>query len=144
MAHHLKERYEKEVIPAWMKEFGLKNRMQVPRVEKIVINGLVERLHARGEADLPQRPALLHRPRDVRWRTKEPGWESFDRARAPRAERSGNSSTGRADFRSLPNKHGFVPAGASVRSLLRAVQVRQGGYRSCSFPAVSRAKSGWA
>jgi len=38
MAHHLKERYEKEVVPALMKEFGLKNRMQVPRLVKIVVN----------------------------------------------------------------------------------------------------------
>ncbi|NIM05697.1 MAG: 50S ribosomal protein L5 [Armatimonadetes bacterium] len=34
----LKERYIKEVIPALMKEFGYKNVMQVPRVEKAVIN----------------------------------------------------------------------------------------------------------
>lgn len=34
----LRERYLKEVIPTMMKEFGYKNRMQVPRLEKIVIN----------------------------------------------------------------------------------------------------------
>ena len=34
----LKEKYEKEVIPAMMKEFGYKNKLQVPRIEKIVIN----------------------------------------------------------------------------------------------------------
>lgn len=34
----LKERYIKEVVPALMKEFGYKNVMQVPRVEKAVIN----------------------------------------------------------------------------------------------------------
>lgn len=38
MAHHLKERYLKEVVPALMKEFNLENRMQVPKLEKIVVN----------------------------------------------------------------------------------------------------------
>ena len=34
----LKERFDKEVAPALMKEFGLKNPMAVPRVHKIVVN----------------------------------------------------------------------------------------------------------
>jgi large subunit ribosomal protein L5 len=34
----LRERYEKEVVPAMMKEFGYKNPMQVPRLEKVVLN----------------------------------------------------------------------------------------------------------
>ena len=34
----LKEKYEKEVIPAMMKEFHLKSKMAVPRIEKVVIN----------------------------------------------------------------------------------------------------------
>ena len=34
----LKERYEKEVIPALKKEFGYENVMAIPRVEKVVIN----------------------------------------------------------------------------------------------------------
>ncbi|HWO42191.1 MAG TPA: 50S ribosomal protein L5 [Candidatus Eisenbacteria bacterium] len=34
----LKEKYQKEVVPAMMKEFGYKNPMQVPRLEKIAIN----------------------------------------------------------------------------------------------------------
>ncbi len=34
----LKEKYQKEVVPALMKEFGYKNVMQVPRLDKIVIN----------------------------------------------------------------------------------------------------------
>ena len=34
----LREKYLKEVIPALMKKFGYKNMMQVPRLEKIVIN----------------------------------------------------------------------------------------------------------
>src|SRR5688572_1717358 len=34
----LLERYEKEIRPALMKEFGFANVMQVPRLEKIVIN----------------------------------------------------------------------------------------------------------
>lgn len=34
----LKDTYASEVIPAMMKKFGYKNVMQVPRIEKIVIN----------------------------------------------------------------------------------------------------------
>ena len=34
----LKERYQKEVVPAMMKEFGYKNKLQVPRLEKVVLN----------------------------------------------------------------------------------------------------------
>ena len=34
----LREKYAKEVIPALMKRFGYTNLMQVPRLDKIVIN----------------------------------------------------------------------------------------------------------
>lgn len=34
----LKEKYQKEVVPALMKHFGYRNVMQVPRVEKVVVN----------------------------------------------------------------------------------------------------------
>jgi large subunit ribosomal protein L5 len=34
----LRDRYEKEVVPALRKEFGYKNVMAVPRVQKIVLN----------------------------------------------------------------------------------------------------------
>lgn len=34
----LRDKYSKEVIPALMKRFGYKNPMEVPRLEKIVIN----------------------------------------------------------------------------------------------------------
>ncbi|KKL85572.1 hypothetical protein LCGC14_1953450, partial [marine sediment metagenome] len=38
MTPRLKERYEKEVAPALMKEFNYSNVMQVPRLEKISLN----------------------------------------------------------------------------------------------------------
>lgn len=38
MAARLKEKYRNEVIPALTKEFGYKNVMQVPKLEKVVIN----------------------------------------------------------------------------------------------------------
>ncbi|MFQ6110948.1 MAG: 50S ribosomal protein L5, partial [Nitrospinota bacterium] len=38
MAPRLKERYREEVAPALMKAFGYRNIMQVPRLEKIVVN----------------------------------------------------------------------------------------------------------
>jgi large subunit ribosomal protein L5 len=34
----LKTKYQNDVVPAMMKEFGYKNSMQVPRLEKITIN----------------------------------------------------------------------------------------------------------
>jgi large subunit ribosomal protein L5 len=36
--NRLKERYEKEAVPALTKEFGYKNVMAVPKIEKIVVN----------------------------------------------------------------------------------------------------------
>jgi large subunit ribosomal protein L5 len=34
----LSEKYKKEVVPALVEEFGFKNPMEVPRIEKVVIN----------------------------------------------------------------------------------------------------------
>src|SRR2546421_12866276 len=34
----LKERYQKDIAPAIAKEFGIKNPMAVPRLDKIVVN----------------------------------------------------------------------------------------------------------
>jgi len=36
--HRLKEYYLKEVVPALIKEFNYQNRMEIPRLEKIVVN----------------------------------------------------------------------------------------------------------
>lgn len=45
MSHALKERYNKEVAPALQKTLSLKNPMQAPRIEKVVVNiGLGEAL----------------------------------------------------------------------------------------------------
>lgn len=42
----LKEKYEKEVVPAMIKEFGYKSLMAVPRLEKVVLNiGLGEAIY---------------------------------------------------------------------------------------------------
>jgi large subunit ribosomal protein L5 len=38
MAARLKQRYQKEIAPAIAREFGIKNPMAVPRLEKIVVN----------------------------------------------------------------------------------------------------------
>ena len=37
MAARLKQRYQQEVAPAIAKEFGIKNPMAIPRLEKIVV-----------------------------------------------------------------------------------------------------------
>ena len=34
----LKERYQKEVVPALKKEFGYKNVMAIPKIDKVVVN----------------------------------------------------------------------------------------------------------
>lgn len=36
--HRLKERYQKEIVPAMMDHFHYENVMQVPKIEKIVVN----------------------------------------------------------------------------------------------------------
>lgn len=36
--NRLKEKYENEVVPTLLKEFGIKNRMAAPKVVKVVIN----------------------------------------------------------------------------------------------------------
>ena len=38
MATRLQEYYENEVVPALIQKFGYKNRMQVPKLEKVVLN----------------------------------------------------------------------------------------------------------
>jgi large subunit ribosomal protein L5 len=38
MSARLKEKYQQEVVPALTKEFGYKNVMAVPRIEKVVVN----------------------------------------------------------------------------------------------------------
>ncbi|SHK27560.1 50S ribosomal protein L5 [Tepidibacter formicigenes] len=38
MASRLKEKYAKEVAPALMEKFGYKNVMEIPKLEKVVIN----------------------------------------------------------------------------------------------------------
>ncbi|MBT9131684.1 50S ribosomal protein L5 [candidate division NPL-UPA2 bacterium Unc8] len=38
MTPRLKDRYENEVLPAMMKKFGYRNRLEVPRLNKIVLN----------------------------------------------------------------------------------------------------------
>jgi len=38
MTPRLKEKYTKDIIPAMMKEFSYKNIMQVPKIQKVVLN----------------------------------------------------------------------------------------------------------
>lgn len=48
----LKETYEKEIIPALIEKFGYKNKMDVPHLEKIVINvGLGQMAHQKDLID---------------------------------------------------------------------------------------------
>lgn len=38
MAVRLKEKYDNEVVPALSKQFGYKSSMQIPKIEKVVVN----------------------------------------------------------------------------------------------------------
>ena len=38
MSHWLKDRYQSEIVPALMDNLQLENIMEVPRVQKIVVN----------------------------------------------------------------------------------------------------------
>ena len=38
MAARLKKKYQEDVVPAMMKEFGYKNSLQVPRLERVTLN----------------------------------------------------------------------------------------------------------
>jgi large subunit ribosomal protein L5 len=38
MAHHLKEYYQEDIIPALMQSLDLDNVMEVPRIQKVVVN----------------------------------------------------------------------------------------------------------
>ena len=55
--NRMKEKYEKEIIPALMKKFNYKSVMQVPKIEKIVIN--------MGVGDAVQNPKAL----TARWKS---------------------------------------------------------------------------
>jgi large subunit ribosomal protein L5 len=37
-AARLKKKYDESIVPALMKEFGFKNKYQVPTIQKIVVN----------------------------------------------------------------------------------------------------------
>lgn len=43
MTHRLKEKYKKEVISAIMEKFEYKNKMAVPKIEKVIINSCFAR-----------------------------------------------------------------------------------------------------
>lgn len=57
----LKEKYTKEVIPAMMKKFGYKNKMAVPKIQKVVVNTSFGRLMAtqKGEGAKKIQEAIL-------------------------------------------------------------------------------------
>jgi large subunit ribosomal protein L5 len=56
MAARLKQRYQKDIAPAIAKEFGIKNPMAIPRLEKIVLNmGMARRLPIRKCSTRPSR-----------------------------------------------------------------------------------------
>ncbi|MBF0108426.1 MAG: 50S ribosomal protein L5 [Magnetococcales bacterium] len=71
----LKEHYQKKVVAALIKEFGYKNPMQVPRIEKIVLNmGVGEAIADRNAlngavsdmtAIAGQKPVITHAKRSV-------------------------------------------------------------------------------
>ncbi|MEJ5186721.1 MAG: 50S ribosomal protein L5 [Candidatus Geothermincolales bacterium] len=60
MVPRLKEKYRKEIIPAMKERFGYRNDMQVPRLEKIVVNmGVGEGAHDPKAIDAAMRDLAL-------------------------------------------------------------------------------------
>ncbi len=60
MVPRLKEKYRKEIIPAMRERFGYRNEMQVPRLEKIVVNmGVGEGAHDPKAIDAAMRDLAL-------------------------------------------------------------------------------------
>ena len=57
MITRMKEKYIKEVVPTLMEEFGLKNKMQVPIIEKVVVNAGVGKIL--NSVDPSQKPKTL-------------------------------------------------------------------------------------
>ena len=62
--NRLKEKYQKEVVPALTKEFGYTNVMAVPKIQKVVVNmGLGEATANAKIVDVGRRRARAdHRP----------------------------------------------------------------------------------
>ncbi len=71
----LKGEYEEKIVPAMMQKFGYKNRMEVPRLEKIVVNvGMGEMAHQKDLIEpirdeiatiTGQRPALTRSKKSI-------------------------------------------------------------------------------
>ena len=52
MSSELRQRYQKEIAPKLQKDFGMKNALQVPRIEKVVVNvGMGSHLQRLGSKD---------------------------------------------------------------------------------------------
>jgi large subunit ribosomal protein L5 len=64
--NRLKERYEKQVVPALTKRFGYKNPMQVPRLSKIVVNmGVGEAVAEPKAMDTGQKPLVTRATKSI-------------------------------------------------------------------------------
>lgn len=71
----LKKKYTEDIVPALMKEFGFKNIMQVPKLEKIVINQglgdaiadkkLLESAVTEMASITGQKPVVTHSKKDI-------------------------------------------------------------------------------
>ena len=110
MAPRLKEKYKKEVTPALTKEFGYKNPMSVPKLEKIVINmGLGEAIQnakildaavARSGDDRGQKPVITKAKKSIAAFKLREGHEHRDDGHAAR----------RPDVRVSRSLHQHYPA----------------------------------
>ena len=55
----LREYYENEIVDAMMKKFSYKNKMEVPKIEKIVINMGLGEAKENAKANVPERMIIL-------------------------------------------------------------------------------------
>jgi large subunit ribosomal protein L5 len=84
-SNHLKEKYLKEIVPQLAKEMGLKNRLAVPKVEKVVVNmGIGEGSRDKGVIEPASQDLAVitgQKPKVARARKAEAGFKL--RAGAP-------------------------------------------------------------
>ena len=70
----LKTNYREQIVPALMKEFGYKSIMQVPRLQKIVVNqGMGQAVADKKLIEVAGRGALPHHRSEGRYHQVEEG-----------------------------------------------------------------------
>ena len=123
---NLKEKYEQTVVPELEKAFGLKNPMQVPRLQKIVVNmafGIVDKDTQKSVVDdlekiTGQKPALCPAKKSVLINVALPRIRDFHGVPARGFDGRGNYSLGVKEQTIFPeidlSRHGAPEQGMDI------------------------------